>query len=101
MPGHRRFPESRTPRNSPACDMARPLLVSLRQVRPQQGWGCGQADQRARRAPGGAAMMTMDFWYDLASRGPGDLNEQATHLLREAEEVLRLPRSEDADEDDQ
>jgi len=46
-------------------------------------------------------MMTMDFWYDLASRGPGDLNEQATHLLREAEEVLRLPLSEDADEDDQ
>ena len=46
-------------------------------------------------------MMTMDFWYDLASRGPDDLNEESTHLLREAEEVLRLPLSEDADEDDQ
>ena len=46
-------------------------------------------------------MMTMDFWYDLASREARDLNEQATHLLREAEESLRLPLPEHADEDDE
>jgi hypothetical protein len=46
-------------------------------------------------------MMTMDFWYDLASREPGDLNEESAHLLREAEKVLRLPLAEQADEDDE
>jgi hypothetical protein len=46
-------------------------------------------------------MMTMDFWYDLASREPADLNQESTHLLREAEEMLRLPLSEQADEDDE
>jgi hypothetical protein len=45
-------------------------------------------------------MTNMDFWYDLASREPAGLNEEATHLLREAEEVL-LPASEQADEDDE
>jgi hypothetical protein len=45
-------------------------------------------------------MTTMDFWYDLASRERGDLNEEATHLLREAE-TLRLPPPEPADEDDE
>jgi hypothetical protein len=46
-------------------------------------------------------MMTMDFWYDMASREPGGLNEEATHLLREAEEALRLPLAEQPDEDDE
>jgi hypothetical protein len=43
----------------------------------------------------------MDFWYDLASREPAGLNEEATHLLREAEEVLGAPSAEEAEEDDQ
>ena len=46
-------------------------------------------------------MTTMDFWYDLASREPVHLNEEVTHLLRQAEEVLRTPRAEPADEDDE
>jgi hypothetical protein len=44
-------------------------------------------------------MMTMDFWYDLATRAPADLNEAAANLLRDAE-GLRLPPAEDAEEDD-
>jgi len=46
-------------------------------------------------------MTTMDFWYDLAIREPADLNEEAGELLRDAEEVLRLPAAEQADEDDE
>jgi hypothetical protein len=46
-------------------------------------------------------MTTMDFWYDLASREPAGLNEEATHLLREAEEVLGPSASEQAEEDDE
>jgi hypothetical protein len=45
-------------------------------------------------------MTTMDFWYDLASRGPADLNQEATHLLREAVEALRVS-SEPSDEEDE
>lgn len=46
-------------------------------------------------------MTTMDFWYDLASREPADLNHEALYLLREAEDRLRLPASEYADDDDE
>jgi hypothetical protein len=47
-------------------------------------------------------MTTMDFWYDLASREPVHLNEEATRLLRQAEEeALRIPRAEPPDEDDE
>lgn len=46
-------------------------------------------------------MATMDFWYDLAMREWADLNEETTALLREAEEALRLPAAEQANEDDE
>lgn len=46
-------------------------------------------------------MTTMDFWYDRAMREPLALNEEATELLREADEVLRSSAAEQADEDDE
>lgn len=46
-------------------------------------------------------MTTMDLWYDLASRGPADLNLEITDLLHEAEEALRLAAAEQAEEEDE
>ena len=46
-------------------------------------------------------MAVMDFWYELASREPECLNEEAEALFRDAEEVLRVPAAEHADEDDE
>lgn len=46
-------------------------------------------------------MTTMDFWYELVSREPESLNEETSELLRDAEEVLRVPAAEQADEDDE
>jgi hypothetical protein len=46
-------------------------------------------------------MTTMDFWYDMAIRESADLNEEATELLREAEEMLGPPAPEQADEDEE
>ena len=63
--------------------------------------GCWSNRPEGASSARGTAMMTMDFWYDMASREPGGLNEEATHLLREAEETLRLPLSQHADEDDE
>ena len=42
----------------------------------------------------------MDLWYELAIREMGDLNEEATEILREAEEKLLVP-ADDADEEDE
>jgi hypothetical protein len=60
-----------------------------------------QTDRRACRAPASGPMTVMDFWYELASREPEGLNEEAVALLRDAEEVLRVPAAEQADEDDE
>ena len=46
-------------------------------------------------------MTAMELWYDLASREPESLNEEAEALLRDAEEALRAPAAEPADEDDE
>jgi len=42
----------------------------------------------------------MDLWYELAIREMGDLNEEASEILREAEETLLVP-ADDADEEDE
>ena len=42
----------------------------------------------------------MDLWYELAIREMGDLNEEASEILREAEEKLLVP-ADDADEEDE
>ncbi|HTO12057.1 MAG TPA: hypothetical protein VMQ51_10820 [Candidatus Binatia bacterium] len=40
----------------------------------------------------------MDLWYELAIREMGDLNEEATEMLREAEEASLVP-ADDPDEE--
>ena len=42
----------------------------------------------------------MDLWYELAIREMGDLNEEASEILREAEKTLLVP-ADDADEEDE
>jgi hypothetical protein len=41
----------------------------------------------------------MDLWYELAIREMGDLNEEVTEMLKDAETAL-LAASDDADEED-
>ena len=40
----------------------------------------------------------MDIWYELAIREMGDLNEDVSEMLREAEEASLVP-ADDADEE--
>lgn len=40
----------------------------------------------------------MDLWYELAIREMGDLNEEVTEMLREAEEASLVP-ADDPDEE--
>jgi len=42
----------------------------------------------------------MDLWYELKIREMGDLNEEATEILKEAEETLLVP-ADNADEEDE
>jgi hypothetical protein len=42
----------------------------------------------------------MDVWYALAIREMGDLNAEASEILRDAEETLLVP-TDSADEEDQ
>jgi hypothetical protein len=73
----------------------------LGKMGPGSGGVLGKPTEGRVERPRAKRMTTMDFWYDLASRGPADLNQEATHLLREAEDRLRLPASEHADDDDE
>jgi hypothetical protein len=43
----------------------------------------------------------MDIWYELAIREMGDLHEEATAMLKDAETALRVPSADEADEDDE
>jgi hypothetical protein len=43
----------------------------------------------------------MDIWYELAIRELGDLNQEATEILKDAERALLVPPPPDeADEED-
>ena len=42
----------------------------------------------------------MDLWYELKIREMGDLNEEATEILKEAEEALLVPADDTDEEDD-
>jgi hypothetical protein len=43
----------------------------------------------------------MDLWYELAIRELGDLNEEATEILKDAEAALLVPSADEADDDDE
>jgi len=43
----------------------------------------------------------MDIWYELALREMGDLNEEATAMLKDAEMALLVPPADEPDEDDE
>jgi len=43
----------------------------------------------------------MDIWYELAIREMGDLNEEATAILKDAERALLVPSADETDEDDE
>ena len=53
-----------------------------------------------RREAARKGVRAMDLWYELAIREMGDLNEEATEILKEAEETL-LVSADDADEEDE
>ena len=42
----------------------------------------------------------MDIWYELAIRELGDLNQEATEILKDAERALLVPPPDEADEED-
>ena len=42
----------------------------------------------------------MDLWYELKIREMGDLNEEATEILKEAEQALLVPADDTDEEDD-
>jgi hypothetical protein len=43
----------------------------------------------------------MDFWYELAIRELGDLNEEATEILKDAETALLVPSADEAEDEDE
>jgi hypothetical protein len=43
----------------------------------------------------------MDIWYELAIRELGDLNEEATEILRDAETALLVPTAEEPEDEDE
>lgn len=44
----------------------------------------------------------MEIWYELAVRElMGDLNEEATEILKDAETALLVPSADEAEEDDE
>ena len=61
--------------------VARPLLRVARSA-----WG----------ARGNTKGGSMDFWYELAIRELGDLNEEATEILKDAETALLVPSADEA-----
>ena len=42
----------------------------------------------------------MDIWYELAIRELGDLNHEATEILKDAERALLIPPPDKANEED-
>ena len=57
--------------------------------------------RRAHGAPGTQQGKGMDIWYELAIREMGDLNEEATAILKDAERALLVPSADETDEDDE
>jgi hypothetical protein len=74
------------------------VLVPTRMNTAISGLACavlqarGRMGRRTQRGP------PMDVWYELAIREMGDLNEEVTRLLADAEETLPLP-ADDEDEE--
>ena len=60
-----------------------------------------RAPCRAHGAPCKQQGKGMDIWYELALREMGDLNQEVTAMLKDAERALLVPSADEPDEDDE